>query len=112
MHELSITRNIVAIVSEAANGRPVRRVTLEIGKLSGVMSDALAFCFDTVTLGTLLEGSTLEIREIPPAARCNACGVEFEPENLLSPCRCGSRQLTWLGGEELNIKSMELSEVA
>ncbi len=62
MHELGITRNIVAIVAEAAKGRPVRRVTLEIGKLSGVMSEAIAFCFDVVAQGTPLEGAALEIR--------------------------------------------------
>ena len=44
MHELSITRNVVAIVSDCAQGRRVRRVTLEVGKLSGVMTDAIAFC--------------------------------------------------------------------
>ena len=45
MHELGISRNIVAIVGDAAKGRRVRRVTLEIGKLSGVMADAIVFCF-------------------------------------------------------------------
>ena len=62
MHELGITRNIVSIVSEAAEGRPVRRVTLEIGKLSGVMAEAIAFCFDVVAEGTPLEGAELDIR--------------------------------------------------
>ena len=33
MHELGITRNIVAIVLEEAKGRKVKRVTLEVGKL-------------------------------------------------------------------------------
>ena len=51
MHELSITRNVVSIVEEAARGRRVRRVTLEVGELSGVVSDAIAFCFDVVTRG-------------------------------------------------------------
>ncbi len=60
MHELSITRNIVAIVGEAAKGRRVQRVTLEVGKLSGVMSEAVAFCFEAVTAGTALEGARLE----------------------------------------------------
>ena len=34
----------------AAAGK-VRRVTLEVGALSGVMSDAIAFCFDVVAAG-------------------------------------------------------------
>ncbi|MFX9216735.1 hydrogenase maturation nickel metallochaperone HypA, partial [Acinetobacter baumannii] len=54
MHELGISRNIVAIVGDAAKGRRVRRVTLEIGKLSGVMADAIVFCFETVAQGTAL----------------------------------------------------------
>ncbi len=61
MHELSITRNIVAIVAEAAEGRRVRQVTLEIGKLAGVEPDAIAFCFDVVAKGTVLDGARLEI---------------------------------------------------
>ena len=57
MHELGITRNIVAIVEEAAKGAACGRVTLEVGELSGVMSEAIAFCFDVVTAGTALEGA-------------------------------------------------------
>jgi hydrogenase nickel incorporation protein HypA/HybF len=112
MHELGITRNIVAIVGEAAKGRRVRRVTLEVGKLSGVMSGAIAFCFDVVASGTALEGASLEIAEIEGRARCEICNAEFETATLLTPCPCGSRRLFRLQGEELNIKSMELMEGA
>ena len=65
MHELGISRNIVAIVSGAANGRRVQKVTLEIGRASGVMPHAIRFTFDVVAQGTLLEGAELEIRETP-----------------------------------------------
>jgi hydrogenase nickel incorporation protein HypA/HybF len=112
MHELGIARNIVAIVGDAAKGRRVRRVTLDVGKLSGVMSDAIAFCFETVAQGTALQGATLEIRQIEGRARCVACGSEFVTETLYTPCACGSRRIERLQGEELNIKSMELEEEA
>lgn len=46
MHELGITRNIVAIVSEHAGDNKVKRVSLEIGKLSAIMPDAIRFYFD------------------------------------------------------------------
>ncbi len=108
MHELSIARSIVAIVGDAAKGRRVRRVTLEVGKLSGVMTEAITFCFGTVAEGTVLEGATLEIKQVDGRARCNACGVEFATETLFTPCGCGSRHFERLQGEELNIKSMEL----
>jgi hydrogenase nickel incorporation protein HypA/HybF len=108
MHELGITRNIIGIVTDAADGRPVRKVTLEIGKLSGVMADAIAFCFDAVAKGTALEGATLQIQEIEGRSRCSACEAEFATPTLYTPCPCGSRLSVRLCGEELKVKTMEL----
>jgi hydrogenase nickel incorporation protein HypA/HybF len=65
VHELSITRNLVAIVGDAARGRAVRKVWLEVGRRSAVMPDAVRFCFDVVSKGTALEGAALEIVELP-----------------------------------------------
>ena len=112
MHELGITRNVVAIVGEAAKGRRVRRVTLEIGKLSGVMAEAVRFCFELVAQGTPLEGARLEIREIDGRGRCGGCGSEFAMPELFTACACGARRTQLLAGEELNIKTMELEEAA
>jgi hydrogenase nickel incorporation protein HypA/HybF len=61
MHELGITRNIVAIVGEAARGRRVVRITLEIGAKAGVEARAIAFCFDVVARGTPADGAVLDI---------------------------------------------------
>ncbi len=110
MHELGITQNIVAIVADHALGKPVSRVTLEIGQLAGVMSDAIRFCFDVVAKGTVVEGATLEIREVPARARCSDCGVEFTQQTLYQPCPCGARNFERLSGEELNVKEFEFAE--
>jgi hydrogenase nickel incorporation protein HypA/HybF len=112
MHELGIARNIVAIVSDAAKGRKVRRVTLEVGKLSGVMTDAIAFCFPIAAEGTVLEGAALDIREIEGKARCAVCATEFAMPTLYTACPCGARKFQRLQGEELKIKTMELEEAA
>lgn len=112
MHELGITRNIVAIVSNAAAGRRVQRVMLEVGKLACVMPEAIEFCFDAICQGTALEGARLEIREIEGRARCLDCGAEFATEALFTPCACGSHHLLRLAGEELTVKAMELAEAA
>jgi hydrogenase nickel incorporation protein HypA/HybF len=112
MHELGISRNVVAIAAEAAQGRRVRRIILEIGKLSGVVPDALYFCFDVVAQGTLAEGAVLEIREIEGRARCMACRNEFDTPSLITACRCGCRRLSRLSGEELNVKSIQIEEAA
>ena len=110
MHELSITRNIVAIVAEAAAGRRVRRVTLEIGALSGVMQEAIEFCFDIVAEGTVLAGAELEIRRIEGRAFCLECRSDFAAGTIFAPCPCGSRRVERRQGEELNIKTMDLED--
>ena len=106
MHELSITRNIVAIVSERANGAKVTRVTLEVGKLSAVIPEAIRFCFDVVAQGTVLEGARLEVIEVPGRGRCRVCGLDVELRQLVERCACGSSDLDRLTGEELTIKQM------
>ena len=111
MHELSITCSIVQLAAEAANGRKVHRVIVEIGQLSGVLPDSIAFWFPEVARGTPIENASLAIDEIAAFARCEACGAEFPTPTMLTGCSCGSFRCERLRGEELNIKSIELEEV-
>ncbi len=108
MHELGITRNIVSIVAEHAGDRRVKRVALEIGRLSAVMPDAIRFCFDVCSKDTPLEGAELEIHEIPGRGRCLECGAELELNEPFGRCECGSVRIECIGGEELKIKEMEV----
>jgi len=108
MHEMGITRNIVSIVAAHAKTQKVRRVKLEVGKLSAVMPDALLFCFDVVAKGTVLEGAKLEIVEVVGQALCRDCGEQVELHEIVTACVCGSRNLKRISGDELNIKEMEL----
>jgi hydrogenase nickel incorporation protein HypA/HybF len=112
VHELALTSAIVEGAEEAANGRRVIRVTLEIGRLSGVMTEAIHFCFDEVARGTGVEGAVLDIREIDGRARCRRCGAEFGTPDLYTACACGTLDIERLQGEQLTIKSIELEEAA
>lgn len=106
MHELGVTQNIVSIITEKARGEPVSRVTIAIGKLSAVLPEAIRFCFDIVSQGTVAEGAELEILEIPGTAECRTCGSQFVLEHLYGQCPCGSADITRLTGEELLVKQM------
>jgi hydrogenase nickel incorporation protein HypA/HybF len=109
VHELSITEAVVDQITERMNGAKVVRVRLEIGRLSGVVPDALRFCFDLVVAGTTVEGATLEIVEQSGRARCRRCEAEFELNDLLGFCPCGSPEWQVLTGEELHIKEVEVA---
>jgi hydrogenase nickel incorporation protein HypA/HybF len=109
MHELGITQEIIAIVTEQSRGARVTRVVLEIGKLSMVLPDAVRFCFDLCSAGTVAEGALLEIIETPGRARCRACGAKVTLDRPFGRCACGGSDLEWLAGEELKIKEMEVA---
>ena len=108
MHELGIVQQVVEIAAEASGGAPVGRIVLEIGKLSAILPDAVRFCFDLATEGTVAEGAVLEIIEIPGLARCRACRAELALDRPFGHCACGGSDLEWLAGDELRIKRMEV----
>jgi hydrogenase nickel incorporation protein HypA/HybF len=108
MHELSITESIVATVVEHTGTSRVIRVFLEIGRGSGVLPDAVRFCFDLCAQGTTLEGAVLDIAEIPIQARCRACGTVLTHEDLVASCPCGSADLEITAGRELRVLEVEV----
>jgi hydrogenase nickel incorporation protein HypA/HybF len=108
MHELAITESIVAGVTERVESARVTRVVLLIGKLSGVVPDAVRFCFDVCAQGTPLEGASLEIIETPGRARCRSCDSQVELLDIIALCHCGSANLEMLSGQELRVKAVEV----
>jgi hydrogenase nickel incorporation protein HypA/HybF len=109
VHELSIAQGIVDICQQHADGRRVLAVTLEIGALSGVVPDALEFCFEASTTGTLLEGARLDILRIPATGFCPACGQTLPVDTYFDPCpACGASPLEIRSGEELRVKDLEV----
>jgi hydrogenase nickel incorporation protein HypA/HybF len=112
MHELGITQQIVEIVCRRAEGRRVMRVTLEIGKLTVVLPDAVRFCFDLCCEETEAQGAELEIVEIPARARCRACQTEITRDHPFGMCACGSCDLDWLSGDELRVREIEIEDEA
>jgi hydrogenase nickel incorporation protein HypA/HybF len=109
MHELAITEQIVSGVSERVGDQRVTRVVLEIGRLSGVVPDAVRFCFDLCAEGTSLAGARLDIVQLSGRGRCRACGEEAEIDDPLALCGCGSADLDVRGGQELRIREVEVS---
>ena len=108
MHELAITQNLVSTVCERVGEAKVVRVRLAIGRLSGVVPDAVRFCFDVCSAGTALEGAQLEVDEVAARARCRTCGSEAELEDAIALCACGSADLEVLSGRELRIRDVEV----
>lgn len=109
VHELSISQGIVESVCEAVREGQVLTVTVEIGKLSGVVPDAVRFCFDECARGTRLEGARLDIVDVQGRGRCPSCNQELDMEELITRCPCGNPFLEIVRGQELRIRSVEVT---
>jgi hydrogenase nickel incorporation protein HypA/HybF len=108
MHELAITRSLVAGVAERIGEVRVTRVVVHIGRLSGVVPHALEQCFEICAQGTVLDGARLDIVEVPGRARCRECGAEVEVDDPIPFCPCGGVDLEILQGRELRVKEVEV----
>ena len=111
MHEFGIAQEVVAIAEERASGRRVTRVVLEVGKLSGVLPDAVRFCFDVCAEDTVVAGAVLEIIETPGLGRCRTCGADVPLTRPFGQCACGNTDLEWIAGDELRVRELELIDV-
>jgi hydrogenase nickel incorporation protein HypA/HybF len=109
VHELSITQAIVDSVVERMGATPIARVTVHIGRLSGVVVDSVRFCFDLVADGTPLAGAELVVVEPAGHARCRDCSCEFDADDPILLCPgCGSAWVDVLSGREMLIRSVEV----
>jgi hydrogenase nickel incorporation protein HypA/HybF len=109
VHELSITQSVVDAVADHAGDSQVLVVHLSVGRLSGVVPDAMRLCFELLTEGTRLSGARLDIDEPAGLAHCATCDSDFTLSDLVLLCSCGSADVEVLAGRELRITSLEVA---
>jgi hydrogenase nickel incorporation protein HypA/HybF len=114
MHELSIAEALVRQVARAAQKEKaarVARIVVRIGTFSGVDPDALRAAFAiTRESEESTRKSRLSMKTIKAKAKCSACGAISRPDFPAFACpRCGSDSLTFDGGRDLAIESVELA---
>lgn len=113
MHELAIAEAIVEIASTHAAGRRVHAVSVRVGHLRQVVPSALEFSFELVSEGTAVEGARLEVEPVPAVGACRACGRESELDGFPLACAaCGSLDIDVIRGEELQVDSLEVDDMA
>lgn len=113
MHEMALAEGVLQVIEDAArqqNFSAVTAIWLEIGELSGVEVEAMKFCFDAVTRGSLAEGARLEIIAIPGSGWCMVCAENVPLSEVFGACpKCGGYQVSVGGGTEMRVKELEVS---
>jgi hydrogenase nickel incorporation protein HypA/HybF len=118
MHEMSIVLSIFDVITkkladeDGLSAKTVEKITVQVGKLSTVVPEALDFAFEMGKKGTIFGSSRLEIKDIPISIECRACNGVFTLEHPLFTCpSCASVDLSIQSGRELFIESIELADV-
>lgn len=112
MHEMALCEGVLDILVEEAKRQRfsrVRAVRLEIGAFSHVEPEAMRFCFDAVSRGTIAEAARFEVIDVPGQAWCMNCSQSVAIARRLDPCpACGSYQLQVTAGDDLRVKDLEV----
>jgi len=115
MHEMGIAMQIIDIarasIPEKLENPAVEKINLKIGKLSGIITENLQFCFHTATKDTDFSSVQLNIEEIPVIASCRACIYKWIINEPVFNCgKCGSTDISVIKGKDLEITSIELAD--
>lgn len=108
MHELAIAESVVEAILERTGEKTVTIIRIQIGQLSGVVTDAFEFSFELAAAGTPLEGAALEIERPGGVLHCRSCGRDDERDDLILLCDCGSADVDVVAGRELQLTSVEV----
>jgi hydrogenase nickel incorporation protein HypA/HybF len=115
MHELSIAMSIVEMAQEEVERRgpvEVQAVHLRLGRLSGVVKEALLSSYEMACEATPLKGSQLLIEEIAVEVFCPKCERAQPIRSIQWFCcpECGTATPTVLRGKELEVVALEIKE--
>jgi len=115
MHELQVTKRILDIALEHAEGHEVHKIAvihLRIGALSDLEDEWLQRYFDYLSRGTLAERARLAIERTPIVVRCTGCAESFEVEKSAldaAACPgCGGSRCDLVSGREYTVANMEV----
>jgi|SRR5215472_7511026 len=67
MHEMALAEGILEVVLDAARGRNVARIGLQVGRLQMVVPESLRFSYELVAEGTTGAGARIIIGGTPRA---------------------------------------------
>jgi hydrogenase nickel incorporation protein HypA/HybF len=113
MHEVAIMEAAVRMAVDAATSSGAQRVLrlqLRVGRLSGVVPEAMHFAFDIVCRETIAAGASLEIESVSPACWCPTCRVEFNCADFVEECPvCHNLCSELRRGRELEIAAVEIA---
>jgi hydrogenase nickel incorporation protein HypA/HybF len=113
MHEMSIAQSLIELACEKAleeNAVHVSQLNIRVGRLAGVVKNALLLSFDVAAEGTACAGAILSVEEVPVTLWCDTCNKAQDPINAFhfACSQCESPSTKIVTGQELDLVSIEI----
>ena len=113
MYETSLMKSALSLATKQVQTRgqhKIHRIVLQVGELSGVVPEALALAFETVSKGTAAEGAQLELATVPTRCYCINCRRDFDPMGWIYECpHCQRISSDVREGQALELVALEVS---
>jgi hydrogenase nickel incorporation protein HypA/HybF len=112
MHEFSIAKSLIDSVIQEAELRKaitILKVELEIGSVSGIVTNALSTAIEALIQGTVLEKTKFVFKNKEGVGECRKCRKQYPVHEIFDLCPlCGSANPIILQGKELNLLAIDL----
>lgn len=113
MHEISIVRNVFALLKEKHPDKfeRIAKVRIQAGLLSNVQPILIQNAFEALIVEEpALSEIELEVQVTPIIARCKPCDKNFEVIRHKFVCSCGTPSKEIIQGDELQISEVYFLE--
>ena len=115
MHEMGIILHLAKTLEETAEQEKIKKITrvaLEVGEVSGIMTDYFTDCWNYFRKKhPVLETAELELITLPAVTWCDSCKQTYPTVEFGRTCpHCGSGETWLLKGNECIIKEIEVEE--
>jgi hydrogenase nickel incorporation protein HypA/HybF len=110
MHEYGVALEIAELAIKTAGNRPITKVNLRVGDLSGIFSESLVMYLELILGEKQNNAPAMAVTHVDARFRCS-CGTEYAPNKLFDPCpSCNGFDRTTIDGNECTIESIEVND--
>lgn len=104
MHEFGYVESLLPVVEKRAGGRAVERLGVRTGVLHRLVTESFQHAFDMVAAGSVADGATVELEQVPVDVECSGCGASSQADQQVAVCPvCGSADIENRNGDEFTL---------
>ena len=95
--------------ARAAGAGRIQQIRMRVGRMTGVVPEALDHAFAVLREATLAADARLDVEYVPGAFWCVTCAAEFDADDLIGACpTCHQPSFEMRRGRELDVVSLEV----